>query len=36
MQTAEELNACGLSTTAELSRFDDFDEPCDNSRSGKI
>ena len=36
MQTAEELKACGLSTTAEHSRFDDFDEPCDDGRSGKI
>jgi hypothetical protein len=36
MQTAEELKACGLSSTAEHSRFDDFEEPCDDGRSGKI
>lgn len=36
MKTVEELKACGLSTTAEHSRFDDFDEPCDDGRSGKI
>jgi hypothetical protein len=36
MKTAEELKACGLSSTAEHSRFDDFDEPCDDGRSGKI
>ena len=36
MKSAEELKACGLSTTAEHSRFDDFDEPCDDGRSGKI
>ncbi|MGD8992529.1 MAG: hypothetical protein PVI00_13825 [Desulfobacterales bacterium] len=36
MQSAEELKACGLSSTAEHSRFDDFEEPCDDGRSGKI
>ncbi len=36
MQSAEELKACGLSTTAEHSRFDEFDAPCDDGRSGKI
>ena len=36
MKSAEELKACGLSTTAEHSRFDDFDEPCDDGRSGKV
>jgi desulfoferrodoxin-like iron-binding protein len=36
MQTAEELKACGMSSTAEHSRFDDFDEPCDDGRSGNI
>ena len=36
MKSAEDLKACGLSTTAEHSRFDDFDEPCDDGRSGKI
>ena len=34
MKPAEDLKACGLSTTAEHSRFDDFDEPCDDGRSG--
>lgn len=36
MQSAEELKACDLSSTAEHSRFDDFEEPCDDGRSGKI
>lgn len=36
MKTAEELKACGLSSTAEHSRLDDFEEPCDDGRSGKI
>ena len=36
MQSAEELKACGLSATAEHSRLDDFEEPCDDGRSGKI
>jgi DNA-directed RNA polymerase subunit RPC12/RpoP len=36
MQSAEELKACNLSSTAEHSRFDDFEEPCDDGRSGKI
>jgi hypothetical protein len=36
MKKAEELKACNLSTTAEHSRFDDFDEPCDDGRSGKV
>ena len=36
MKAADELKACGLSTTAEHSRLDDFDEPCDDGRSGKI
>ena len=34
MKPAEDLKACGLSTTAEHSRFDDFDEPCDDGRAG--
>ena len=34
MKPTEDLKACGLSTTAEHSRFDDFDEPCDDGRSG--
>lgn len=36
MKPAESLKACELSSTAEHSRFDDFDEPCDDGRSGKI
>jgi hypothetical protein len=36
MQPTEDLKACGLSSTAEHSRFDDFDEPCDDGRSGKV
>jgi hypothetical protein len=34
MKPAEDLKACGLSSTAEHSRLDDFDEPCDDGRSG--
>ena len=30
----EGLDSCGMSTTAEHSRFDDLDEPCDDGRSG--
>ena len=36
MKPSEELKACGLSATAEHSRMDDFEEPCDDGRSGKI
>lgn len=36
MKPSEELKACGLSATAEHSRLDDFGEPCDDGRSGKI
>ena len=36
MKLAEDLKACGSSSTAEHSRLDDFDEPCDDGRSGKI
>ena len=36
MKPAEELKACVLSATAEHSRLDDFEEPCDDGRSGKI
>jgi hypothetical protein len=36
MKPSEELKACGLSATAEHSRSDDFEEPCDDGRSGKI
>ena len=28
------LDQCTLSATAEHSRFDDFDEPCDDGREG--
>ena len=30
----EGLDSCGMSTTAEHSRFDNLDEPCDDGRSG--
>ena len=30
----EGLDACGMSSTAEHSRFDDLDEPCDDGRAG--
>jgi len=30
------MNSCTVSTTAEHSRFDETDEPCDDGRSGKI
>ena len=30
----EGLDSCGMSTTAEHSRFDNQDEPCDDGRSG--
>ena len=36
MKKAEPLDACQKSSTAEHSRFDDFGEPCDDGRSGKI
>jgi len=36
MKPVEDLKACGLSTTAEHSRLDEFDEPCDDGRSGNI
>ena len=36
MKPSEELKACSLSATAEHSRLDDFEEPCDDGRSGKI
>ena len=36
MNPVEDLNACELSSTAEHSRFDDFGEPCDDGRSGKV
>lgn len=31
---AEGLDACQMSSTAEHTRFDDLDEPCDDGRSG--
>jgi len=36
MREHDKLPACGLSTTAEHSRFDDMGEPCDDGRSGKV
>jgi hypothetical protein len=36
MQKAEPLPACELSSTAEHSRMDDFGEPCDDGRAGKV
>ena len=30
----EGLDTCGMSTTAEHSRFDNMDEPCDDGRAG--
>lgn len=36
MQKVEPLDACTTSTTAEHSRYDDFDDACDDGRSGKI
>ena len=36
MKPAADLKACDTSSTAEHSRFDDIDEPCDDGRSGKI
>lgn len=34
MTKAEALPFCQTSTTAEHSRLDDFEEPCDDGRSG--
>ncbi len=31
---AEELGVCQTSSTAEHSRFDNLDEPCDDGRAG--
>ena len=31
-----DLDSCQMSTTAEHSRFDDFDDACDDGRSGKV
>ncbi|UCG06363.1 MAG: hypothetical protein JSV83_21045 [Desulfobacterales bacterium] len=36
MKEIADLDACKVSTTAEHSRFDDFDDACDDGRSGKI
>lgn len=36
MKEITDLDACKVSTTAEHSRFDDFDDACDDGRSGKI
>jgi len=36
MQKAEPLDVCHTSSTAEHSRFDNFDDACDDGRSGKI
>ena len=36
MKKIGDLDACHVSTTAEHSRFDDFDDACDDGRSGKI
>jgi len=36
MQKAEDLPACEVSATAEHARLDDFGEPCDDGRAGKV
>jgi hypothetical protein len=36
MKKAEPLPVCNLSETAEHSRIDDFGEPCDDGRAGKV
>jgi hypothetical protein len=36
MKEISDLDACQMSTTAEHSRFDDFDDACDDGRSGKV
>ena len=36
MKRIGDLDACHVSTTAEHSRFDDFDDACDDGRSGKV
>ncbi len=36
MKTLEELEECTVSETAEHTRLDDSNEPCDDGRSGKI
>jgi len=36
MQKGKDLTICDTSTTAEHARLDDFGEPCDDGRAGKI
>lgn len=36
MKKVEDLPACELSSTAEHARLDDFGEPCDDGRAGKV
>ena len=36
MMAQEPLDVCSTSTTAEHSRMDNIEEPCDDGRSGKI
>lgn len=36
MHKIEDLPACEISTTAEHARIDDFGEPCDDGRAGKV
>jgi len=36
MTRMPEMDACTISSTAEHSRLEDLDEPCDDGRSGKI
>lgn len=36
MEKSVDLDSCQASFTAEHSRFDGDDEPCDDGRSGKI
>ena len=36
MKKAEDLPVCEVSATAEHARLDDFGEPCDDGRSGKV
>lgn len=36
MRKVEDLPACELSSTAEHARMDNFGEPCDDGRAGKV
>jgi hypothetical protein len=36
MTKVEDLPVCDASTTAEHARLDDFGEPCDDGRAGKV